>query len=296
MAKLTRVTQLIYGLNGDPAHFGQFGSKAAGAPVLTLDPASIQSLSAFQTNGWLDAVVNANKQPFLEDMNGLFRVAFYQLGSIFQDGIPSWDGGTIYYTGSIVRKDGTFELYGSTTDNNSGNPLPSKTNNGNWQYLNPPTTAPGIMCDFGGSVAPFGYLLCDGTAYPQTLYPDLYGAIGSGWNVYRGAADPGAGFFRVPDTRGQTKIGAGQAPGLSNRTFATFVGEETHVLTVTEMPAHVHTMYARTLGAAPSTPNYLMADLQQLGSSHTPSTDSAGGGAAHNIMQPSAVVTSIIKY
>jgi hypothetical protein len=135
MAKVTRVFQNQFMVNGSASHCGQFGSKALGAPVNTLDPNSIQALSPFVNQGWSDAVVGSNKQPFLEDMNGLFRLAFYQFCSLFQDGIPAWDPSTPYYTGSIARRDGTFELYGSLIDNNVGNVLPAQTNNGFWQYL-----------------------------------------------------------------------------------------------------------------------------------------------------------------
>lgn len=313
MAKLARVTQQIYGVNGNASHFGQFGSKAIGAPVLTLDPASIQALSAFTGDGWLNAVVGANKQPFLEDMNGLFRVAFYQLGQIFQDGIPVWDAGTPYYIGSIVRKDGTFELYGSLTNANTGNTLPSQTNSANWQYLNPTSIAPGIMYDFGGSTAPFGYLLCDGTIYPQASYPALYAAISSTWNTYRGVSDPGVGNFRVPDLRGQTTIGAGQAPGLTNRVLGSFIGEENHVLTTTEIPSHSHSVSDpghshlppgggsfTVQGSSPlNTSSFGGTSVYGAASTAAETTGisigSTGGGAGHITMQPSGAVNKIIK-
>lgn len=316
MAKLTRVTQIIFGQNGDPAHFGQFGSKAVGAPVLTLDPASIQSLSAFQQNGWLDAVVNANKQPFLEDMNGLFRVAFYQLGNIFQDGVPAWNAGTAYYIGSIVKKDGTTELYGSLTDNNMGNALPVQTDNANWHYLNPLVEAAGIVKDFAGATTPFGYLDCDGTAYTQAAWPALFTAIGTGWNTYRGAADPGAGNFRVPDLRSQSTIGAGQAPGLTNRVLATFTGEETVTLTIAQMPVHDHPItdpghfHREQVYQSPGGSDSSVANTASVpggttiiaphpaGTTKDPTNiviENRGGGGAHDNMQPSAVVKKIIK-
>lgn len=139
MAKLTRIFQNLFGRDGDQAHFGEFGSRSAGSPFNTKDPAVIQALAAFVTNGWKDAINGSNKAPFLEDMNGLFLLIFRQIAYLLQEGNAEWDGSTTYYIGSIVKKTGTFELYGSLTDNNTGNALPSQTNNANWQYLNTST-------------------------------------------------------------------------------------------------------------------------------------------------------------
>jgi hypothetical protein len=133
MAKLPRVFQQLFGLNGDVSHFGEFGSRAAGSPVNTKDPLTIQALAAFINNGWLDAINAGNKAPFLEDMNALHYLIFRQLCSIFQDGVPAWDSSTAYYTGSIVRADGTANAFYSLTDNNVGNALPAAgASNGFW--------------------------------------------------------------------------------------------------------------------------------------------------------------------
>lgn len=68
----------------------------------------------------------------------------------------------------------------------------------------PPAASPfpaGVMLPYGGSVAPAGWLLCDGTGYSTAKYPALYGAIGYG---YGGSA----GTFNVPDMRGRSFAGA----------------------------------------------------------------------------------------
>lgn len=136
MAKIVRKTLSVFGLGGASTNFGQFGSKEAGSPQTSKDPTVIQALAAW-TNGWQDAVLNTNKAPYQEDMNGLCYVLAYMLGSLFQDGIATWDASTTYFIGSIVRKDGTFEQYGSLTDNNIGNALPNQVDNAQWKYLNP---------------------------------------------------------------------------------------------------------------------------------------------------------------
>jgi len=118
MAKLTRIFQNLFGRDGDASHFGQFGSRVSGPGFPTKDPNTIQSLSAFITNGWLDAINSSNKAPFLEDMNGLFYLMFYQIAYALQEGIPEWNSATTYYTGSVVKKTGTSELYASLVDTN----------------------------------------------------------------------------------------------------------------------------------------------------------------------------------
>lgn len=307
MAKLPRIFQNLFGLNGNQSHFGQFGSRAIGSPVLTKDPNSIQALSAFIQNGWLDAINAGNKAPFLEDMNGLFYLLFYQIKYGFQEGIPEWNSATEYFIGSIVKKTGTFEMYGSLTDSNTGNALPSQTSNAFWQYLNPPSVAAGIVSDFAGASVPFGYLACDGTAYAQATYPALYTAIGSTWNTYRGVAAPAAGQFRVPDYRGQTTMGVGQAPGLSNRTLAQFAGEENHTLVVGEIPANLNVNDSGHIHSTGSSPNGTSINGSGAGATPIPiigpySTGVSvtgitvgGGGGSHNTMQPTAGVTKIIK-
>lgn len=54
----------------------------------------------------------------------------------------------------------------------------------------------GVMLDYGGTSAPTGYLMCDGTSYLRATYPTLFSAIGTAY----GSAD--ATHFNVPDARG----------------------------------------------------------------------------------------------
>lgn len=303
MSKLSRVFQQLFGLNGDQSHFGQFGSRRVGPGVPTKDPTSIQSLTAFTDNGWLDAIDASNKAPFLEDMNGLFLLAFRQIAYGFQEGIAEWDPTTEYNIGSIVKKTGTFELYGSVTDINIGNALPTQTNNGFWSYLNPPATPAGVMSDFGGNAIPVGYLPCDGGIYAQSAFPNLFAAIGTIWNLFNGHTDPGAGNFRVPDMRGVVPVGQGNGLGLSVRLIGQFIGEEAHVLTIPEIPNHTHTgdylsspLFAGTSTATiagATAGNFLPVSNAQAIHLVIGFT---GGGGAHNNMQPSAVVNKIIKF
>lgn len=125
MARLARAVQKLFGSTAGALQVGQFGSLANGTPVYTVDPVVIQALADF-TNGWFDAVLG-DGNPCIEDMNGLFLLAFRQIAYGFQAGIPEWDAATTYYTGSIVQ-DGAGTQYLSTTNANLNNAL----NTANW--------------------------------------------------------------------------------------------------------------------------------------------------------------------
>ena len=83
---------------------------------------------------------------------------------------------------------------------------------------------------------PGSWHLCDGAAVSRTIYPELFALVGSTY----GAGD-GSTTFNLPDMRSRFALGAGQGTGLTNRVLAATGGEETHVISVAEMPAHNHT-------------------------------------------------------
>jgi microcystin-dependent protein len=143
---------------------------------------------------------------------------------------------------------------------------------------------PGTIVAFGGSTPPAGWLLCDGAAKSSTTYPDLFGAIGYAWG---GSGDT----FNVPDLRGRAPIGSGQGSGLTNRTLAQKSGEETHQLTIAEMPSHYHSVTSVT---GWGTNGWFSGSNWE--DPHVTNTDPAGGDQPHNNMQPYAVVHFVIKY
>jgi microcystin-dependent protein len=64
------------------------------------------------------------------------------------------------------------------------------------------TEPPGLIKMYGGSSAPRGHLMCDGTAYSRTTYADLFAIIGTSY----GAGD-GSTTFNVPDYRQRFPLG-----------------------------------------------------------------------------------------
>lgn len=132
MSKITRSTAQIFGSNAGTNQMAQFGSLAAAAPLTyngsTITPAIVQALSNYLT-GWFGAVVGGNS-PAIEDMNALCYLFAYQIAYSMQAGVPEYDTGTTYYTGSLVNSNGS--IYVSLTNNNLNNALTSATN---WRTL-----------------------------------------------------------------------------------------------------------------------------------------------------------------
>jgi microcystin-dependent protein len=159
---------------------------------------------------------------------------------------------------------------------------------------------PGSMIDYGGSSTPTGWLLCDGSAVSRATYAALFTAISTTWGAGNGTTT-----FNVPDFRGRVSIGkdnmGGSAAnritnagsGITGTTLGASGGAQNVTLDTTMIPAHTHTFTISTRdysGSGGSSANY------SAGSGATTiTTSSTGGGAAHNNVQPGAVVNKIIK-
>ncbi len=90
---------------------------------------------------------------------------------------------------------------------------------------------------------PAGWLQCDGRLLAKIDYPDLWFAI---MNTY---TDVSSGtHFKIPDLQGRCAVGSGSGTGLTSRSLGTSGGEETHALTVGEMPGHTHSGTTNTNG------------------------------------------------
>lgn len=165
MPKITRSTQKIFASNA--SNNGVFGSARAGTKILSNVISTLMSLPAY-LNGWADATVSGDKLPTLEEMQALNYINTSQLAYIFQEGIPEYDSGTTYYQKSIVKKTGTYELYGSITDNNINNALPaSGASNANWKFLTDLSLSPNVFGTGGGTA----------NAQTLTLTPPLTGLV-----------------------------------------------------------------------------------------------------------------------
>jgi microcystin-dependent protein len=149
----------------------------------------------------------------------------------------------------------------------------------------------GSVVAFAGSVAPSGWLFCDGGAYDGTdpLYQALYNII---QNTFGGTT---ASSFNVPDLRQKFPVGAQSVTSNGyNYALGATGGEQVHTLTVTEMPAHSHTI-------TPPVIEYNLSGFGNGGSSNwiggpVSTTDSTGGDVAHNNVPPFLSLNYIIKY
>lgn len=167
------------------------------------------------------------------------------------------------------------------------------------------TFIPGEIRMWPGTVLPafasYGkWVWADGAVYVTSQHPLAAANIATQWLTFAGAASPGTGNFRVPDLRGLVAAGLDAMPGGSraNRmtrsvaiTIAAKTGEETHIVTVNEMPSHTHSTNGsgNTIGSS---------NVLARGASNTSGDLSAlrstGGGVAHENVQPTVFVPYIV--
>lgn len=143
-----------------------------------------------------------------------------------------------------------------------------------------------------------GYLLCNGAAVSRTTYANLFAAIGTRY----GAGD-GSTTFNVPRAGGRSLMAAGTGnvladgtgAALTNRDVNTpFVGEETHLQTIGEMPSHHHTIATFSAGATGGDGGDILNEPDP-GTAHSHDTGDTGGGAAFNVIHPCLIAFLFIK-
>lgn len=140
-----------------------------------------------------------------------------------QTSITSFTGGTLVFSGGNP----TF-VDTSITQLAQSYPIPF---NSCYLPLNNNITPSGMITQYAGSLAPQGWLLCDGGSYSITTYPNLYAVIG---NTYGGSL--GAGTFNTPDTRGIFISGSGSQVISGNTYTRTLGAKQAH-----QLQDHKHT-------------------------------------------------------
>ncbi|MCX7554488.1 tail fiber protein [Marinicella sp. S1101] len=144
----------------------------------------------------------------------------------------------------------------------------------------------------GFNFAPRGWAFCDGQILPINQNQSLYSLLGT---VYGG---DGRTSFALPDIRGRAPVHVG--PGYSQGSKS---GEETHTLNTSEMPQHQHNLTGSSDDAveAEGAGNYLAQSPDENYSNTTAnaalgaaSMSNAGGGQAHENMQPFIAVNYCI--
>lgn len=151
---------------------------------------------------------------------------------------------------------------------------------------------------FGGNFAPRGWAFCDGQLLPIANYSALFSLIG---NTYGG---DGRTTFALPDLRGRVPCHAGSGPGLTPRQAGQRFGEEHVTLVEAQMPNHGHAFMtsatgtpggrSQTGGSLGPSEIYVPASENPTIQMNPASIGRAGGGQAHDNMQPTLCINYII--
>lgn len=137
------------------------------------------------------------------------------------------------------------------------------------------------------------FYLCDGRQMIVTSDQGLFNAIGYNFNLpadMSGVNPIDPTKFRIPDLRGRMTIGAGTGTGLTNRVLGTLYGEENHLMTIAEMPAHTHNVSGAFASIIPGQ-GFAVPGAQAA----TQTTTSTGGSTAFNVLSPCQAANSKIK-
>lgn len=151
---------------------------------------------------------------------------------------------------------------------------------------------------WAGNFAPRGWAFCNGQLLPIAQNTALFSLIGT----YYGG--DGRTTFALPNLAGRVPVGAGSGPGLASYAIGEAGGTETVTLTGQQLPTHNHALTAvqrpgdladpggRVLARAGSSNTYHAVDstVQMAGQA----LGQAGGGQAHNNMQPYLALSFII--
>lgn len=147
---------------------------------------------------------------------------------------------------------------------------------------------------FGFNFPPRGWAHCDGQILPIDQNQSLYSLLGT---TYGG---DGRTSFALPDLRGRTCMHVGGGHTLGER-----AGQETHSLSVNEIPSHTHqlTAYSEVANANQATGNrYGQATLpiyhplsgDNTVNMNTDTVGNTGSGVGHDNMQPYLTVNFCI--
>lgn len=171
----------------------------------------------------------------------------------------------------------------------------------------------GGVVDFWGSTPPDGFMHCAGQELSRNTYADLFAVIGTNAGDGNGSTT-----FNLPDYRGRTGAGrddmggtaAGRVTnagsGIDGTTLGATGGSQTHTLTTAQMPSHSHTV--TDPGHIHNVTNVTVGvGLPQTGgtfgigggttqrSTTDISISPAGGGQAHQNMQPTIICNKIMR-
>jgi len=145
---------------------------------------------------------------------------------------------------------------------------------------------------FGFNFAPRGWAFCDGQIMPINQNQSLYSLLGT---VYGG---DGRTTFGLPGLRSRTPIHKSGSHALGQKT-----GAETVTLTAAQIAAHTHVVKASSSAGDQANPTgrvlasanvYRNPEAASATALRSGAVTNAGGGQAHNNMQPYTTLTFCI--
>jgi microcystin-dependent protein len=141
--------------------------------------------------------------------------------------------------------------------------------------------------------APRGWAMCNGQFLPINQNQALFSLLGT---VYGGN---GQTTFALPNLQGRAPMHEGSGHTLGERG-----GEQSHTLSISELPMHVHVANASSNAGsdnvpagnvlANSAPNNIWGGAQNLGALNPATITTVGGSQAHQNMQPFLVLNFCI--
>ena len=150
---------------------------------------------------------------------------------------------------------------------------------------------------FGGNFAPAGWAFCDGSLLAISQFDTLFNLIGT---TYGG---DGQSTFALPDLRGRVPLHQGNT-SQGTFVFGQRAGEESHTLTLSEIPVHSHPAQVTSgPGTTQSPPGEVWAqwsspqfsDQAPNAPMNAGAVSTVGGGQPHENMVPFLAVTFIIS-
>lgn len=132
----------------------------------------------------------------------------------------------------------------------------------------------GVITQYGGSSAPSGWIVCDGSAVSRTnaTYGRLFAAIGTTYGVGDGSTT-----FNLPNLKGRVPVGF-DSTQTEFDTLGETGGAKTHALTSAEMPSHTHVQDAHTHVQNAHNHVIYMSTSSAGAHSHTYTYDNTTGG------------------
>ncbi len=160
----------------------------------------------------------------------------------------------------------------------------------------------GVVMAYGGTAdtVPNKYLLGYGQAISRTTYATLFARYGTAYG-----AGNGSSTFNMPDIRGRVIAGldnmggtpanriTNAAVGIVGTTLGAFGGSQTHTLTEAQIPAHYHPIGDRNGASGQTDGGCISASISAPPIRSR--TEYAGGGQAHNNVQPTIMMNYIVK-